>query len=144
MDKDLKKKEYPEVTVGALIFNAKQQIFLMKSPKWKNRYVVQGGHIELGETVEQALKREIKEETNLEIKDIRFIGMLESVFSEEFHKKKHFIFLDFSCKALSSDVRLNEEATEFIWVTLEEALKIDVEPFTIQTIKNYIKGSKAR
>lgn len=58
---------YPEPTCGALIFNPAGKIFLMKSYKWKDKYVIPGGHVELGEKIADALKREIKEETGLDI-----------------------------------------------------------------------------
>lgn len=54
------RQKYPEPIVGALIFNNKDEIFLMKSHKWEGKYVIPGGHIELGETIEEALKREVK------------------------------------------------------------------------------------
>ena len=133
-------KIYPEVTVGALIFNPLDEILLIKSHKWKNKYVMPGGHIELGERAEDALKREVKEETNLSIYDIRFICFQEFIYGEEFWKKKHFIFLDFACKTDSTDVELNHEGQEFIWVSLDKALAMDVEPYTKNTINEYLKS----
>ncbi len=132
-------QKYPEVTVGALVFNNEGKLFLMKSYKWNNNFVVPGGHIEVGETMEQALKREVKEETNMDIYDIDFIHYQESIFNEIYWKKKHFIFLDFSCKTDSVDVQLNDEATEFIWVSPEEALSMPLESFTRTFIKKYLE-----
>jgi nucleoside triphosphatase len=135
-------KAYPEPTCGALIFNKDGKIFLMKSHKWQNRYVVPGGHIELGETMEQALRREIMEETGMEIYDIRFINVQEHVYAEGFWKKKHFIFIDFACKTDSTEVTLNSEAQEYVWVQPKDALKLPVEPYTRKTIEEYMKSSK--
>lgn len=128
---------YPEPTVGALIFNQEGKIFLMTSPKWKGKYVVPGGHIELGETIEEALRREIKEETNLDIYDIDLIIIQNFIFGEEFHEKKHFIFLDYACKTNDSKVILNKEGTNYKWVTLDEALKLPLEPYTKILILKY-------
>lgn len=122
--------KYPEPTVGAVIFNSDNKVLLCKSHKWDNKYVIPGGHIELGETMELALKREILEETGLEIYDIKLISLKESVFSETFHQKKHFIFIDYQCKTDSSDVVLNEEAEEYAWVSLNEIENYDLGGFT--------------
>lgn len=129
---------FPEPTVGALVFNQEGKMFLMKSHKFYGKYVVPGGHIELGETIEQALKRELKEETGMDVFGFRFIGIQELVFDKAFWKKKHFIFLDYACKTNSTEVKLNEEAQSFIWVTPNEALYLDVEPYTRNTIKEFI------
>ena len=52
--------------VGVIIYNNKDEIFLMSSPKWK-KWLIPGGRIEEGETEEEALRREIKEEMNIEL-----------------------------------------------------------------------------
>lgn len=133
------KQKFPEPTVGALILNKDGEIFLMKSYKWKNKYVMPGGHIELGEEIEDALRREIKEETGLDIFDIDFICWQEFIFDKVFWKKKHFIFFDFACKTKSSKVKLNSEGQEFIWCSPQEALKLPIEPYTRRTILEYLK-----
>lgn len=133
------KQQYPEPTVGALIFNPEGKIFLMKSYKWRGKYVIPGGHIELGEKTEEALKREIKEETGLDIDDIEFLCYQDFIFDKAFWKRKHFIFLDFVCKTDSTEVKLDSEGQEFVWVSLEEALKLQVEPYTRRAIEEYME-----
>lgn len=130
---------FPEPTVGALIFNEEGKIFLMKSHKWNNKYVIPGGHIELGESIEVALKREIKEETGLDIFDIVFICFQEFIFDDAFWKRKHFIFLDYACKTKSKKVVLDSEGQEFIWVTPKKALSLEIEPYSKKTIEQFIK-----
>lgn len=132
--------KYPEVTVGALVFSLEGKIFLMTSPKWQGKYSIAGGHIELGETSEEALKRELKEETNLDVLDIQFLMVQEAIFSEEFWKKKHFVFLDFICKVKDTNVILDgKEGIEHVWVTIDEALELPLNPYTRNTILEYKK-----
>ncbi|EDS76522.1 NUDIX domain-containing protein [Clostridium massiliodielmoense] len=121
--------KYPEPTVGAIIFNPHGEILLCKSHKWGNKYVTPGGHIELGEKMEDALKREILEETGLKIYDIKLISLKESIYSDTFHEKKHFIFIDYICKTDSSNVILNDEAEEYEWVNLDKIDKYDLGGF---------------
>jgi nucleoside triphosphatase len=134
-------QQYPEPTVGALIFNQAGKLFLMKSHKWHDQYVVPGGHIELGETMEDALRREIMEETGLPIHDAQFVALQEFVFDKAFHEEgRHFIFIDFVCQtdAGENEVTLNEEAQEYVWVSIDEALTLSIEPYTRRLLEKAI------
>lgn len=136
-------QQYPEPSVGALIFSPEDKLFLMRSHKWRNRYVVPGGHIELGERMEDALRREVKEETGLDIYDIEFLMFQEFVFDDAFWKRRHFIFFDHVCRTDSTDATLNLEAQEYIWVSLEEALELPIDPYTEKAIRECLRR-KAR
>lgn len=138
------KQRFPEPTVGALILNKRGEIFLMRSHKWRNKFVIPGGHIELGETMEEALKREVKEETGLDIHGIKLLAHQEFIFDAAFWRKRHFIFFDFLCKARSSKVTLNSEGQEFVWISPEAALKLSVEPYTREVIIGHIKQKRTR
>lgn len=134
-------QQYPEPTAGALIFNPQGEIFLMKSYKWKNKFVMPGGHVQLGETLEQTLKREIREETGLDIYDIRFLCFHEFILKKYFWQKRHFLFFDYTCKTKSTKVKLNSEGQEYVWINPKGALKLSVEPYTRKTIEQYLKKS---
>jgi nucleoside triphosphatase len=129
---------YPEPTVGGLIFNNENKIFLLKTHKWGHRYAIPGGHIEVGETMVEALIREIKEETNLDIFDIQYKCFFEVIFDPQFMNRKHFIFFDFTCRTNGGEVILNEEAEEFEWVTLEEALTMNLEDNTHRFLTTFV------
>ena len=92
--------------------------------------------------MEEALRREIIEETNLSIYDIKFFWHQEFIFDPVYWKHKHFIFLDFVCKTNSTKVKLNSEGQSYTWVLPKEALKLPIEPYTKQTIKEYLKLKK--
>ena len=137
-------QRYPEPTVGAIILNSQDEVLLMRSHKWRDQYVIPGGHIELGEQMVDALRREIAEETGLAVKDIEFIGHQEFVYDDAFWKKRHFIFFDYVCRTNSVQVTLNDEAQEYVWVPLERALALPVEPYTRSTIETYLRGTNKR
>ncbi len=134
---------YPEAIVGVLVLNQEGEIFLMVSPKWLGKYGLPGGHIEYGETIEETAKREVKEETGLDIFDIEFLMVQECIFSKEFYKKKHFIFLDYIAKTKDTNVILDgQEGTEHVWTTIDDALKLSLNPYTKNTILEYKKKYK--
>lgn len=131
-------QHYPEPTVGALIFDPAGRLFLMRSHKWGDRYVVPGGHVELGETLEAALRREVAEETGLAIHDIRFVCVQEFIYDPAFWRPRHFIFFDYACRTHTTEVQLNDEAEEYVWADVDEALRLPVEPYTETAIRAYL------
>jgi nucleoside triphosphatase len=133
----MREQIYPEPTVGALIFNPNNRVLLVLSDRWGGKYVVPGGHIELGERIEETVLREVKEETGLDVYDLKFIMMQECIYDEEFYKKMHFIFFDYSCRtdADEDDVILNHEAQAYSWVTPDEALDMRLDPYTRRLIE---------
>jgi nucleoside triphosphatase len=123
------KQQYPEPTVGALIFNPNGKLLLVKTYKWKGKYTIPGGHVELGEKLTEALKREILEETGLELISAEFLCYQEFIFDESFHEKRHFLFFDFICQVKEGEVQLNDEAQEYIWVEPEEAYSFPIDQY---------------
>lgn len=132
-------QQFPEPTVGVFIFNQQGELLLLQSHKWPGAYVVPGGHVELGERLEEAAVREVKEETGLDIYDLEFINFQQFIHDPAFWKKRHFIFFDFAAKTRSTDVRLNDEAQEFMWVEPEEALGMELDSYTRTSIEVYLK-----
>jgi nucleoside triphosphatase len=132
---------YPEVTVGALIFNNRGEILLISGPKFKNHYVIPGGHIEYGETFEGALVREVFEETGLDIFDIEILSLQEVIAPEAYHQKKHFIFIDFICRTKDNTIFLNHEAETYLWVLPENALSLRLEKYTKDLMSSWLNKS---
>jgi nucleoside triphosphatase len=129
---------FPEPTVGVFIFNPSNELLLLKSHKWPGKYVIPGGHVELGERIEEAAVREAKEETGLDIYDLKFICFQEFIHDPSFWKRKHFIFFDYTCRTDSLGVTLNDEAEEHVWVKLEAALHLPVDSYTRHSLEKIV------
>jgi phosphoglycolate phosphatase-like HAD superfamily hydrolase/ADP-ribose pyrophosphatase YjhB (NUDIX family) len=115
----------PIATVGALIRGAHGKWLMVRTRKWSDLWGIPGGKIKYGETSEQALRREIREETRLEIDQVRFVLVQDCVESREFYRPEHFLLLNYTCECVGShQVQLDEEAQEHRWVSEEEALAL--------------------
>jgi len=124
-----KVQHYPEPTVGALIFNEKDQLLIVKTHKWHGNYTIPGGHVELGENLVKALEREIKEETGLILSKADFLCFQEFVYDECFWERRHFIFFDFICRVAPGEVQLNDEAEGYLWVGLDQVEEYPIDDY---------------
>lgn len=138
-------KKYPEPCIGAFIRNKKGQILLTRSYKWQNgkKWVVPGGHIDWGETIEQAVKREVKEEVGVKVDFLQVFVMWEVLFPKEFHQKKHFLFIECECLVKDGEkIQVdNREIQAAAWFSLKEALKQDLEKWTRKAIEVLVRES---
>ncbi len=115
----------PLATVGALISNDAGEVLMIRTHKWSNLWGIPGGKIKWGEPSVDALRREIKEETGLEVNDIEFVLVQDCIHSQEFYRDAHFVLLNYTCRCVGQPaVKLNDEAREFRWVTTAAALKM--------------------
>ena len=119
-------KPRPVATVGALLHNERGEVLMVKTHKWSHRWGIPGGKIKRGESSLDALRREILEETNLEIRDPKFVVVQDCIDSTEFLRQEHFLLLNYVARTLPGEVILNDEAQEYRWVTVAEAMTLDL------------------
>ena len=136
------KQVFPEPTVGALIVNNEGKILLAQSHKWFDKYTLPGGHIEVGESMIDAVRREVKEEVGLDVEVVEMLLVQEAIFAAEFYKKKHFIFIDFYCRSGYQQVKLDQkEIQDYIWVYPGAAYNLKLDSFTRKTLDKYLERS---
>lgn len=131
--------ERPLATVGALVVGPSRRVLIIKTHKWRSQWGVPGGKIEYGETMTRALKREFLEETGLTLTEIYQGPLQEAVQSPEFYERAHFILLNFIALTEHEEVRLNEEAEAYTWVSPERALTYDLNTPTRTLVEFYLQ-----
>ena len=132
-------QKYPEPTVGCFILNREGKVLVVNSPKW-NRPTIPGGHIEVGETAEQAAVREAREEVGIDVRPMRLLKVQEAIFPNGFKWKKHFIFFDYLCEAGDEKVKVDgDEITSYEWMEPREAMNV-LDEFSRRTLGEYLDG----
>ena len=119
------------VSVAALVTNDLGQILLVKSP-WRG-WEYPGGLIEPGETFQEALHREVREESGVEIEITGFVGICKNI-------ERDIVNIDFTARYLSGELRTSEESTEVIWASPEEAMSLITFPLTRKRLENMLSG----
>lgn len=121
------------VSVAALVTNDEGKILLVNSP-WRG-WEYPGGLIEPGETFEQALRREIREESGVEIEITGFVGICKNV-------ERDIVNIDFTCRYVSGELTTSEESTEVIWATPDQAMELITFPLTKKRLANMVSGGR--
>jgi len=117
------------VSVAGYVTNDAGEILLIKSPRRGWEYP--GGMVEPGETFEEALKREVKEETGVDVEITGFIGLCKNI-------EKDIVNLDFSCKYKGGNLTVSDESTAVMWVKREQAMDMVTFPLTRKRLENMI------
>jgi mutator protein MutT len=130
--------DYIGVGVGALIFNDEGKLLLaLRGPQAKNergKWEIPGGAVQFGETIEQALKREILEEIGIEIRIKEMLQLCDHIIPDE---RQHWVSPTYICEVVSGTPSIQEpgkcEALE--WFSLEEAEQLPLSVVTAEDIR---------
>jgi 8-oxo-dGTP diphosphatase len=119
------KREYPDhpiVGVGAIIIKGEEVLLARrgKEPGY-GKWSIPGGAVKLGETLEEAVIREVREEVNLAIRVKEVVEVLERIFHDpEGRVQYHYVLVDFLCEHLSGEGRPSSDALEVQWIPVSE------------------------
>ena len=125
--------DYIGVGVGAAIFNNEGKLFITLRGKKANNergtWEIPGGGVEFGETLEHALKREMKEEYDIEIEVIELLGIFDHIIPDD---KQHWVSPSYICKIVKGTPRIVEpdKCSELGWFSLAEAKKLKLSLIT--------------
>lgn len=130
----------PKVVVAGVIEDA-GKILLIKELLENNKehWIIPGGGVEFGETMNDAVKREMKEELGI---DVEPVGIID--FKEHMNLKYdyHTVIFFFRVKPASIDFKLEDKIIEAKFFTPEDALKLDLVYTTRWFIEKHIIGDR--
>jgi 8-oxo-dGTP diphosphatase len=141
----LVKRLYPKqpvVGVGAVIIqNGKILLEKRKSEPGRGKWSIPGGLVELGESVNQTVVREVAEETGLEVCEPELIDVVDNVVRDENGEVKyHFVIIDFFVKLKGGELKAQSDADELRWVPLDEVEKYDLT----KTFRAFIQRNRKK
>ena len=133
------KREYPErpiIAVGGIIFH-EHTVLLVKRNREPamGQWSLPGGAVELGERLEEALKREIHEEVSIEIGIGGLVRLLDRVVHDEMSRVRfHYVIADYWGWKVAGQAHAASDISDARFVTLEEARKLGIHKEVEATI----------
>jgi 8-oxo-dGTP diphosphatase len=133
-------REYPErplVGVGGVVIADGRALLIRRGgPPLQGEWSIPGGLLDLGETLEQGVRRELAEETGLEVRVLDLIEVFERVFPDDDGRTKyHFVILDYLCEAVSGEARAASDVTDVAWAREDELASYSLTPTATRVIK---------
>ncbi len=131
----------PLVGVGAIIFRDEEVALVRRGgPPSKGKWSIPGGLVELGESLEEALRREVREETGLEVEVLERCAVLERVLRDPWGRVEyHYVLIDFACRYVSGELIPASDTRAAAWVSIEGLDDYTMTSGTAQVIRDAFK-----
>jgi mutator protein MutT len=120
--------ERPIVGVGAVVFDDDNRVLLVKRAHepLKGEWSLPGGAVDIGETLEGAVGREVLEETGLTVTVGPVVEIVERITRDEHGVQYHFVIVDYLCRRTSGTLTCASDADAAQWASTD-----DLEPFAL-------------
>jgi 8-oxo-dGTP diphosphatase len=139
-------REYPDRPVvgvgGILIENGRTLLIKRGSEPLLGQWSIPGGTLELGESLQDGVAREMREETGLEVRVQEMIEVFDRIFLEPEAKvvdgktrpKYHYVIVDYICERLSGTPQAGSDVTDIAFATEDELVNFHLTPTAMRVL----------
>jgi 8-oxo-dGTP diphosphatase len=134
-------RRYPDrpflAASAAIVRDGKVLVVRRAQPPANGLFSLPGGVVEIGETLHEAVAREVREETNLTIEPLALAGFRETIVRDQQNRvERHFVILPFAARWIAGEPVLNDELSEWRWVERDEIASLPTTPGLAAIVAN--------
>jgi ADP-ribose pyrophosphatase len=129
--------DHPRLAVGAVVFKDDRVLLVRRGqPPAKDLWAIPGGSVEIGETLQQAAEREVREETGIRIRAAKPIYTFDVIERDESEGIRfHYVIVDLLADYISGELSAGDDADDARWVSADEINSLAVNSTTLQLLK---------
>jgi 8-oxo-dGTP diphosphatase len=137
-------RRHPQVGVGGVVvWEGRVLLARRAKPPLQGRWTIPGGTVELGETLHQALVREMEEETGLEVEPLEVLTVFDRIQREGAEVAFHHVIVDYLCRRVSGEARAASDALEVAWAAPDELGRFDLTEKALGVVNDAFRLSVA-
>lgn len=127
----------PSVGVGGVVIQAGKVLLIRRGKQpLMGRWIIPGGTVELGETLEQALVREMEEETSLRVRAGPLLTLFDRIERDATGVRYHYVIADYLCEVVSGTLRAGSDALDAAFVAPEDLAAFDLPAKALEVIRD--------
>ena len=142
------KREYPKqpiVGVGGVVVQGSRVLLVRRGrPPLKGEWSIPGGMVELGETLVEGVRREIREETGLVVRPLEVIGVFDRIQKNGSRVQYHYVIVDYVCRRTGGRLKSGSDVLDARWVKREDLVRYRVTPKAASVITEAFRFAKKR
>ena len=135
----------PSVGVGGVVVRDGSVLLIRRGKEpLRGRWVVPGGTVELGETLEGALVREMEEETGLVVEPLEILTVFDRIQREGDRVVYHYVIVDFLCRWRSGEAKAASDALEVAWARPDDLSRFDLPQKALEVVQDAFGRAQSR
>jgi 8-oxo-dGTP diphosphatase len=135
----------PAVGVGAVVFDG-DRVLLIKRGKepLRGRWLIPGGTVELGETLTEAVVREVREETGLVVQAGTVVLVFDRIERDGEAVRYHYVIVDYLCERVGGELAAGSDADDAAFVAMEDLPRYDIPAEALELILRVYRERTSR
>jgi len=134
----------PRVGVGAIVLDGDRVLLARRGQAPSvGRWSIPGGLVDLGERLEDAVVREVHEESGLRVRLLGFCGVIDRVILEQDAVRYHYVIIDYVAEPVGGQLEAGSDAAEVRWVPVNELAQYDCTDGLVDMIQRALAIHRA-
>lgn len=133
-------RRYPErpiVGVGAIVYEGGRVLLVERGREpLRGAWSLPGGVVEAGESLKEAIRREVREETGLEVEPVSVAEVFERILRDaQGRAEYHYVLIDYLCRPLGGELKAGDDVTRAVWAARSELADYAMTEGTLDVIE---------